>query len=89
MLTLINPVKRAEPFDDPDWLFEPNFDRFRAAADTVRGRMISRNGSRMRRFEPVLDLLPKDCVLDGELVVLGKKVSKGARGLLRTREAEF
>jgi hypothetical protein len=25
--------------------------------------MISRNGSRMRRFEQVLDLLPKDCVL--------------------------
>ncbi len=70
MLTLINPVVRAEPFDHPDWVFEAKFDGFRAAADTVRGRLISRNGSRMRRFEQVLDLLPKGHVFDGELVVL-------------------
>jgi ATP-dependent DNA ligase len=70
MLTLINPVPRAEPFDHADWVFEAKFDGFRAAADTVRGRLISRNGSRMRRFEGVLDLLPKGCVFDGELVVL-------------------
>jgi hypothetical protein len=56
MLTLINPVRRAEPFDHPDWVFEP-FDGFRAAADTVRGWLISRNGARMRRYEEVLDLL--------------------------------
>jgi bifunctional non-homologous end joining protein LigD len=70
MLTLINPAPRAEPFDDGGWLFELKFDGFRAAADTVRGRLISRNSSRMRRFEGVLDLLPKGCVFDGELVVL-------------------
>ncbi len=70
MLTLINPVPRAEPFDDPDWVFEAKFDGFRAAADTVRGRLISRNSSRMRRFEAVLDLLPRGQVFDGELVVL-------------------
>jgi bifunctional non-homologous end joining protein LigD len=70
MLTLINPVPRAEPFDHPDWVFEPKFDRFRAAADTVRGWLLSRNGARMRRYEGVLDLLPKGCMFDGELVVL-------------------
>jgi bifunctional non-homologous end joining protein LigD len=70
MLTLIHPVKRAEPFDHPDWVFEPKFDGFRAAADTARGRLISRNGNRMQRFERVLDLLPKGHVFDGELVVL-------------------
>jgi ATP-dependent DNA ligase len=37
MLTLINPVPRAEPFGHADWLFELKFDGFRAAADTVRG----------------------------------------------------
>jgi hypothetical protein len=42
MLTLINPVERAEPFDHADWIFEAKFDGFRAAADTVRGRLISR-----------------------------------------------
>jgi bifunctional non-homologous end joining protein LigD len=70
MLTLINPVERAEPFDHADWLFEVKFDGFRAAADTARGRLISRDGNRMQRFEEVLDLLPKDHVFDGELVVL-------------------
>jgi bifunctional non-homologous end joining protein LigD len=70
MLSLINPVRRAEPFDHPDWVFEVKFDGFRAAADTVRGQLISRNGNRMRRFEEVLSLLPPGLVLDGELVVL-------------------
>jgi bifunctional non-homologous end joining protein LigD len=70
MLTLINPIPRPEPFDHADWLFELKFDGFRAAADTVRGQLVSRDGNRMRRFEGVLDLLPRDCVFDGELVVL-------------------
>jgi bifunctional non-homologous end joining protein LigD len=70
MLTLINPVWRAEPFDHADWVFEAKFDGFRAAANTVRGRLISRTGNRMQRFERVLDLLPKGHVFDGELVVL-------------------
>ena len=45
MLSLINPVRRPETFDHPDWLFEAKFDGFRAAA-TVRGQVISRNGNR-------------------------------------------
>src|SRR5215472_3303740 len=68
--TLINLVEQAEPFDHADWVFEAKFDGFRAAADTVRGRLISRHGNRMMRFEEVLDLLPKGHVFDGELVVL-------------------
>jgi len=70
MLTLINPVRRPKPFDHPDWLFEAKFDGFRAAADTVRGQLISRNGNRMKRFEQVLDVLLPGLMLDGELVVL-------------------
>jgi hypothetical protein len=35
MLTMINPVRRVEPFDHPEWLFEPKSDGFRATADTV------------------------------------------------------
>jgi ATP-dependent DNA ligase len=70
MLTLINPIQRAEPFDHADRVFEAKFDGFRAAADTVRGQLISRNGNQMKRFEAVLDLLPEGHVFDGELVVL-------------------
>src|SRR5215469_3126208 len=51
-------------------VFEAKFGGFRAAADAVRGRLISRNGNRMQRFEGVLDLLPKGHVFDGALVVL-------------------
>jgi hypothetical protein len=43
MLTLINPVERADPFDHADWVFEAKFDGFRAAADTVRGQLMSRS----------------------------------------------
>jgi hypothetical protein len=53
--------------DHRGWLLEPKFDRFRAAADTVRA---SRNRNHMKRFEEVLDLLPKDHVFDGELAML-------------------
>jgi ATP-dependent DNA ligase len=63
----ISALPCVRPFDR---VFEAKFDGFRAAADTVRGRLISRNGSRMRRFEEVLDHLPKRHVFDGELVVL-------------------
>jgi hypothetical protein len=71
MLSLINPVPRAEPFDHGDWIFELKFDGCRAAADTVRGRVISRHGNRMQRLEGVLDRLPKGCVFDdGQIVVL-------------------
>jgi ATP-dependent DNA ligase len=73
MLTLINPVWRAEPFDHSDWVFEAKFDGFRAAADTLRGRLISRSSNRMKRFEQVLDLLPKGYVFDGELVALDRR----------------
>jgi ATP-dependent DNA ligase len=37
VLSLINPTRRPEPFDHPDWLFEAKFDGFRAAAAAVRG----------------------------------------------------
>jgi hypothetical protein len=54
MLTLINPSARIAPFDDSNWI-----DGFRAAADTVRGRLISRNGHWLQCFKAVLDRLPK------------------------------
>lgn len=56
--------------DYPEWVFEPKFDGFRAVADTVRSRLISRNCRAMPRFARVLDLLPKGYIFDGELVVL-------------------
>jgi hypothetical protein len=39
----IIPVVRREPFDDPGRLFELKRDGFRGIADTVNGRMLSKN----------------------------------------------
>jgi ATP-dependent DNA ligase len=42
-----------EPFDDPDWLFEPKYDGFRALCylEQRRNRLISRYSNIMSRFD--------------------------------------
>jgi hypothetical protein len=55
MVTLTSPIARPTAFDDPASILELKFDGFRAAADTVRGRLIPRNGNWMPRFAGVLD----------------------------------
>jgi len=69
MLTLINPGRRADPFDHADSLFEIKLDGFRIATDTVRGLM-SRNGNRMQRVKGVLDLLPRGHLFEASLSCL-------------------
>ena len=57
----INPIiaiSRPDPFDDPAYLFELKYDGFRALADTVNGRTLSKNKNRMKRFEGMLESLP-------------------------------
>jgi hypothetical protein len=50
----IIPVVCTEPFDDPTYLFELKLDGFRGVADTIHGRMLSKNGNRLGRFERLL-----------------------------------
>src|SRR6266700_632749 len=66
----ILPVIRHEPFDDPAYLFELKLDGFRGIADTIKGRVLSKNGNRMKRFERLLEGLPAGFVFDGEIVAL-------------------
>ena len=66
----IIPVVRREPFDDPGWLFELKWDGFRGIADTVNGRMLSKNKNHFRKFDRLLRMLPPGCVFDGEIVAL-------------------
>lgn len=40
------------------WAFELKLDGFRGMADTLNSRMLSKNGKRLKRFEPLLDSLP-------------------------------
>jgi len=66
----IIPILKKEPFDDDSFLFEIKLDGFRAIADTIAGRFISKNGNALKRFASLLDTLPEGCVFDGELVAL-------------------
>jgi hypothetical protein len=46
----IIPAIRREAFDDPAWLFDLKLDGFRGLADTIAGRMLSKNGNRSIRL---------------------------------------
>jgi bifunctional non-homologous end joining protein LigD len=66
----------AEPFDDPNWLFEIKWDGYRAIAEVEAGkvRLYSRNQlSFEKRYAPVVENLchlGHEAVLDGEIVVV-------------------
>src|SRR5438093_13601388 len=66
----IIPIRRKDPFDDPAWLFELKWDGFRGLADTVNGRMLSKNNNHFGKYDR--RMLPSGCVFDGETVVLDK-----------------
>ncbi len=66
----IIPTIRRDAFDDPAWLFDLKLDGFRGLADTIAGRMLSKNGNRLKRYESLLDTLPAGYVFDGEIVAL-------------------
>ncbi len=69
----IIPVLRKDPFDDPGFVFELKYDGFRGLADTLRGRMLSKNGNPLKRFKGLVDALPRGFVFDGEIVALDER----------------
>jgi hypothetical protein len=50
-IAAIIPTARREAFDGFEWASELRYDGFRAIADTVNVRMLSKHGNRMHRFE--------------------------------------
>jgi len=73
-------LKRAAPFDDPDWIFELKYDGFRALAviENRRTRLVSRNGHPFASFaalaESISDSLPNvRAVIGGEICTLDKR----------------
>ena len=67
--------ERQKPFDDPEWLFELKYDGYRALLYIERGtgRLISRNGRHMKRFDALAAALvppvkARNAILDGEIV---------------------
>jgi bifunctional non-homologous end joining protein LigD len=90
----IAPVRRAEPFDDPEWLFDLKYDGFRALCYLEEGRcrLISRNGNPMHRFEGLGDQIAtsldvSDAILDGEVIVADETGRPQFYDLLRQRRA--
>ena len=73
-------LKRAAPFDDPDWLFELKMDGFRALAVIEHGRaqLLSRSGHPFASFsalaESISNSLPNvRAVIDGEICSLDRR----------------
>jgi bifunctional non-homologous end joining protein LigD len=84
-LAPIIPQKRADPIDDPAWACELKLDGFRGLADTIQGRMLSKNRSDMTRYRSLLARLPKGCVFDGEICILDRDGKPDFKALLFRR----
>jgi len=84
--------RRAEPFNDPDWLFEIKWDGFRAIlySDSQGVRLVSRNGDTFKSFPSLCEGLARDlkghrCTLDGEIVCLDSHGKPQFKNLLFRR----
>ena len=69
-ITPIIPIRRDEIPTDPARAAELKLDGFRGIADTIRGKLLSKNLNPLKRLRHIPDSLPLDCVFDGELCVL-------------------
>jgi ATP-dependent DNA ligase len=69
--------------EGPDWAYEPKWDGFRAIAfvDGDETYLQSRNGRPLSRYFPEITFPPGSYVLDGELVILGKRGRQDFDGL--------
>src|SRR6266699_2708965 len=95
MPSALNPMpllKRAAPFDDPDWIFELKYEGFRALAVIEDGhaQLVSRNGHPFASFsalaESISDSLPNArAVIDGEICSLDRRGRPQFKNLLFRR----
>jgi bifunctional non-homologous end joining protein LigD len=76
------------PFSNPDWLFEPNWDGYRAICFLENGsvRFVSKNRKSLTQRFPDLQRISKSikaerAILDGEIVALDKKGAPCFAGL--------
>src|SRR5207249_2841016 len=82
-------LKRAAPFDDPDWIYELKMDGFRALAIVEHGRaqLLSRNGHPFASFselgKQIAVALPNvRAVIDGEICSLDRRGKPQFKNLL-------
>ena len=99
MLPEIKPlplVRVREPFEHPDWIFEPKIDGFRAVAyiEGGRCRLVSRRKNTYRSFNVLgaavaHSLAGHTAVLDGEIVYLGADGRPQFYDLMRRRSPQY
>lgn len=85
-LAPIIPTRRQEPFEDPEWGCDLKLDGFRGLADTINGRLLSKNLNPLKRYRQLLDALPLDCVFDGEVCALDQDGRPDFNALLFRRK---
>ena len=90
----IAPIRMTEPFDDPAWLFDFEYDGFRGLCYLQQGRahLISRNGNPMHRFAGLCDKIAAaldvdDAILDGEVIAADETGRPQFYDLLRDARA--
>jgi hypothetical protein len=54
----IIPQRRPDPITEPGWAAERKLDGFRGLANTINGRMLSKNLNPLKRLHHLLDALP-------------------------------
>jgi bifunctional non-homologous end joining protein LigD len=79
-----------EPFDGPDWMFEPNYDGFRALLYVTRSscELRARRDAHYEAFQELRDRVARvvagrEAILDGEIVSLDAKGKPVFRELLK------
>ena len=65
----MQPILANEPFSNPEWLFEPKWDGYRALCYYPELKFIPRNGRELN-FPELKFKLKYFCVLDGEIVAI-------------------
>jgi ATP dependent DNA ligase-like protein len=88
--------RRAQAFDNPNWLYEIKYDGFRALLeiDDAGARLLSRNRNRFKHLDPLAAALAKrlrvtNGILDGEVICVDETGRRIFLDLLRRREPCF
>ncbi len=86
------PVVHPQPFDHPDWMFEPKYDGFRgilsvtpttATLHSKRGRLLTRFGEFPDQVRD--ELRSRDAILDGEILAVDPEGRADFRLLMRSQ----
>lgn len=86
----VSPAVLLDPFDDPDWVFEPKYDGIRGFVYASRGtaELRSRQDLRLDRLDELCQRIAgvlgeREVILDGEIVSLDRQGKPNFRDLIR------